>query len=285
LVIIVTAAEELCSVWNAKADSAYLQTNLVSDISGLAAVTDSSLVNPWGVSHVPTSPFWISDQGANVATLYNVTGSTTVVKNPLTVSIATTGSVPQGPTGQVSNTNTSSFLINGTNARFVFANLNGTISAWNGIGTASNTQATTQGAVYTGLAINQAQTQLYAANNATGHIDVFSSTFAPVTLGATAFATPSAISAAGLVPFNVQNINGEIYVTYAPAGRPNQTNAALGAGAVAVFNESGTLLRTMNSAAAIAAAGLAAPWGITLAPANFGSFGGDLLVGNFSLLP
>lgn len=277
----IIAVSALClGIWRAEATT--LQTNLVSDVSDLgAAVVDPSLANPWGVSHSPTSPFWVSDQLTGVATLYNVTGSTTVSKNPLTVTIPTTATGPQGPTGQVNNTNTASFQFNGAFSRFIFANLNGTISAWNGVGTVATIQATTPGAVYTGLAINQAQTQLYAVNNATGHIDVFSSSFAPVNLGATAFATPSAISAAGLVPFNAQNINGQVFVTYAPATLPGQRGATPGMGAVAVFDENGLLIRTMD-ATAITKAGLAAPWGITLAPASFGQFGGELLVGNFS---
>jgi uncharacterized protein (TIGR03118 family) len=139
---------------------------------------------------------------------------------------------------------------------------------------------TTPGANYSGLAINQAQTQLYAANQAgTGSINVFNSSFAPVSLGASAFATPSAISALGLVPFNVQDINGNIYVTYAPSGLAAQRGATTGMGAVAVFTESGTLLQTL-----INGSQLAAPWGIALAPASFGEFGGDLLVGNFSFV-
>jgi uncharacterized protein (TIGR03118 family) len=120
---------------------------------------------------------------------------------------------------------------------------------------------------------------LYAANNAgsVGSVNVFNSSFQPVNLGPNAFATPAA--AAGLVPFNVQNIGGNVYVTYAPPGRPAQTTATPGMGAVAIFNENGTFLR-------MAAVGvpLAAPWGITLAPASFGPFGGDLLVGNFSFM-
>jgi uncharacterized protein (TIGR03118 family) len=171
--------------WRAQAD--YIQTDLVSNIGGLATITDPSLVNPWGISHSSTSPFWVSNQGTNTATLYAVTGSTNVTKNALTVAIPTTGIGPQGPTGQVNNTNSSSFLVGGTSARFIFANLNGTISAWNG-GTTALTQVTTPGTVYTGLAINQAQNQLYAANAA--GINVFNSSFAPVSLGAGAFATP-----------------------------------------------------------------------------------------------
>ena len=281
LIAAVIAASSLCTgAWRAEADT-FVQTNLVSNIPGLATLTDPNLINPWGVSHLPTSPFWVSDQVTNVSTLYNVTGSTTITANPLVVTIPTTASgPPQGPTGQVSNTNTSSFLVNGgAAANFIFANLNGTISARNA-GNAAFIQATTPGAVYTGLAINQAGTQLYAANGAQNRIDVFNSSFSSVSLGPTAFATPASIPTT-FVPFNVQTLNGEVYVTYAPAGRPNQQSATPGMGAVAVFNESGVLLRTMT-AAQIMAAGLAAPWGITLAPAGFGPFGGDLLVGNFS---
>jgi uncharacterized protein (TIGR03118 family) len=275
----------LCaSAWRAQAVP-FVQTDLVSDIPGLATITDPELVNPWGVAFTATSPFWTSNQGTNTATLYAVTGTTSVTKtiiNPPSgfVAIPTTASGPQGPTGSVSNVNTASFLVgnggNGASAHFIFANLNGTISAWD-TGTTAFTQATTPGAAYTGLAINHAQTQLYAANNAgAGGINVFNSSFAPVSLGVGAFATPSAISALGLVPFNVQDINGNVYVTYAPAGRTAQQAATAGMGALAIFTESGTLQRTQIGGA------LAAPWGIALAPAGFGLFGGDLLVGNFS---
>ena len=265
----------------------YVQTDLVSDIPGLATITDPSLMNPWGISHSSGSPFWTSNQGTSTATLYTVTGSTNVTKNNINppsgfVAIPTTASGPQGPTGQVNNGNVGSFLVgNGGNhlfAHFIFANLNGAISAWN-TGAAAIVQVTTAGAVFTGLAINQAQDQLYAANSAgTGSIDVFNSSFAPVSLGAGAFATPAAISALGLVPFNVQDINGSIYVTYAPAGRPAEQNAALGAGALAIFKEDGTLVQTLVGS------DLAAPWGVALAPAGFGPLSGDLLVGNFSYI-
>src|SRR5262249_42019461 len=123
------------------ADAAsYVQTNLVSDVNGLAKVTDPNLANPWGVSFRDGSPFWISDQRSNSATLYSVDGSTgTDVNNPVpvfTVHIPTTLTGPQGPTGQVSNTNDSSFkltdpLSDHKSASFIFADLNGEISAWN----------------------------------------------------------------------------------------------------------------------------------------------------------
>jgi uncharacterized protein (TIGR03118 family) len=253
----------------------FVQTNLVSDIAGLATATDASLKNPWGVSHSATSPFWVSDQGTSEATLYKVTDSTTVTKVGLTVTIPKTASGPQGPTGQVNNTNNSSFPVNGASAHFIFANLNGTISAWNG-GTTATIEATTAGAVYTGLAINSSQTQLYAAR--TGGIDVFDSLFKPVTsLGTNAFKDPEVPS--GLVPFNVQDIGGNVYVTYAPAGRASQTSAPLGAGAIAIFNENGNFIKQL-----VTGDRLAAPWGITIAPPGFGPFSNAVLVGNFSYL-
>ena len=216
-------------------------------------------------------------------------GTTGVIVIP-----TTTSGPPQGPTGQVNNTNTSSFVIptstggNGAFAHFIFANLNGTISAWNSGSTAFiQPSATISGAVYTGLAINQAQTMLYAANNAAGTIDVFNSSFSPVTLSAGAFATPTAFSILGLVPFNVQDIGGDVYVTYAPAGETAQETAALGEGGVAVFDESGDPLSVLITGipGGPATPPLAAPWGVALAPASgFGQFSGDLLVGNFSYL-
>ena len=265
----------------------YVQTNLVSDIPGFAIITDPALVNPWGFSHSATSPFWISDQGQNAATLYTVTGQTNVSKVNINapsglVMIPTTGGGPQGPTGQVSSGNATGFLVanggNGSHANFIFGNLNGTISAWN-TGPSAFVQTTVSGAVFTGLAINQAQNQLYAANSAgTGGIQVFDSTFAAASLAPGAFATPATITALGLVTFNVKDIGGNVYVTYAPSGRPAQTSATGGMGAVAVFTESGTLIRTIVNNQ------LASPWGVAVAPSQFGPFSGDLLVGNFSFV-
>jgi uncharacterized protein (TIGR03118 family) len=279
--------------WRAEADSLFAQTNLVSDIPGLAAITEPELHNPWGISHNATSPFWISNQGTNTTNLFAVTAGNTVTKAaPLNtdgnIVIPPGGSGAVGPTGQVANTNTSSFAVgnggNNASANFIFANLNGTISAWNS-GQTAFIQVTTPGASYTGLAINQAQTQLYAANSAAGRIDVFNGSFQPVNNGA--FATPAPIKAHDLVPFNVQTLsNGDVAVTYAPAGRPAQiaANPATGpaVGAVAIFDTTGTtvkqtILGNPNTP-------LASPWGITLAPASFGPFANDLLVGNFSFV-
>src|SRR5262249_35552791 len=200
-----------------------------------------NLKNPWGVSESAKSPFWVSDQGTSVSTLYSVT-PTGVSKLGLTVTIPKTAAGPQGPTGQVNN-NTTSFLLNGSPAAFIFANLNGTISAWNrSVRTTAMIEATTAGAVYTGLAIAtdaSGNSFLYAANGAQNRIDVFNGSFAPVSLGAGAFQDPLLPSDLSLVPFNVQNVDGSIYVTYAPAGRAAQTGATAGQGAVAIFDTAG----------------------------------------------
>jgi uncharacterized protein (TIGR03118 family) len=254
----------------------YLQTNLVSDISGLAQVTDSSLVNPWGVSFGPGSPFWVSNQGTNTSTLYTMTPQG-FQKLGLTVDIPTTASGPQGPTGQVNNQTSSFVMADGTPAFFIFANLNGTISAWDGSSNTAMIEWTTPHAVYTGLAIasNAQGDFLYAANDSQGTIDVFDGSFTPHSFGANAFVDPQLPN--GLVPFNVQFINGDLYVTYAPAGHANQVNAKPGQGAVAAFTTTGVFLSQLNDGGK-----LASPWGVTLAPAGFGTFSGDLLVGNFA---
>jgi uncharacterized protein (TIGR03118 family) len=200
------------SAADAAITSEYVQTNLVSDIPGLATLLDPHLVNPWGVSFRLTSPFWISNQGDDTATLYRVTGSIGVSPVDLVVDIPTTAGGPQGPTGQVSNPNPSTFILDdliGGSAFFIFANLNGQISGWNPAhGTTAHVEVTTPGAVYTGLAINEAHTMLYAANTSAGTIDVFDSSFDPVDLGDHAFQTPGQIAARGLVPFNVTEIGG-----------------------------------------------------------------------------
>jgi uncharacterized protein (TIGR03118 family) len=278
-------------------EGVYVQTNLVSDVPGLAPATDLNLKNPWGASSSAGSPLWVSDQGTNKSTLYNVT-STGVTINPRVVNIPTTAAGPQGPTGQVFNSDTTSFKVptatGGTaSAAFIFADLNGTISGWNPNGSNpggtpganSIIEATTPGHVYTGLAEGtvgtgaSAKSYLYAANDAgTGSIDVFDGSWQPVTLGANGFGRfANPFPDLHLVPFNVQNIGGQLYVEYAPAGRANQVNANEGDGAVAVFDTSGNLIRQV-----VAGSKLAAPWGVALAPATFGAFAGDLLVGNFA---
>jgi uncharacterized protein (TIGR03118 family) len=243
----------------------FVQTNLVSDIPGLATLTDRNLVDPWGVSFGATSPFWISDNGTNLSTLY--TGTPTI--NSLVVS------VPGSPTGQVNNGNSSAFLLsNGNNlaASFIFATQSGTILGWNGgSGTNAVTQYTDSAASYTGLAIGTSGTgtYLYAANMG-GSVDVLDASFHPVTL-AGHFTDPSL--PAGYVPYNVQAIGGPLYVTYV---RYDSGGSEIPSGIVDIYRTDGTFVSRFSSSSV-----LDAPWGITLAPNAFGAFGGDILVGNF----
>jgi uncharacterized protein (TIGR03118 family) len=251
-----------------RADS-FTQTNLVSDVPNLAANTDPNLKNPWGVAFSATSPFWASDQATGVATLYGATGT------PVSFVVAIPGSASpaSGPTGMVFSNISGSFLVGAAPATFIFDNLNGTISGWNSAaGTTAVVMATTPGAVYTGLAqaSNGSANFLYAANSSAGRIDVFDSSWSPTNLSGS-FVDPNL--PAGFVPFNIQNIGGNLYVTYAqlgPGGTP------MPGGFVDEYNSSGVLIKRIASDGP-----LSAPWGIVVAPANFGSFSNDLLIGNF----
>ncbi len=246
----------------------FSQTNLVSDIPGMATTTDPNLRNPWGVSFSATSPFWVSNQGSGNSTLYNGAGAIT----PLVVTIPSAGKGPNGPTGQVNNSaGTGNFLVNGTAANFIFDTLAGTIAGWNGsAGTTAVQMAATPGAIYTGLAIatSNGSPYLYAADS-TGHINVFNSSWQPATLAGN-FIDPNAI--AGYVPFNIQLIGSNLYVTYALLSGPT----GLPGGYVDIFDTSGNFIKRFATGGS-----LYAPWGLVIAPGGFGSFGNDLLVGNF----
>jgi uncharacterized protein (TIGR03118 family) len=256
------------------------QTNLVTDDQAFlasqgytpAATEDRDLINPWGLSFGPTSPFWISDQGSGLATLYDGLGG----KRALVVTIPGSAGGPTGPTGQVFNPTTDFVLSNGAKANFIFANLNGTISGWNGAaGTTALVEANPGGAIYTGLAMGSSggANFLYAANDLAGTVDVFDAAFNKTTL-AGSFTDPNL--PAGLVPFNVANIGGKLYVMYAPPG-PEADEAAVGTGVVNIFNTDGTFDRRFATGGT-----LGATWGIVKAPDSFGAFGGAILIGNFS---
>jgi uncharacterized protein (TIGR03118 family) len=248
----------------------YKKRNLVSDIDGVARITDPNLVNPWGLAAGPSTPVWVADNGTDVSTLYSggVRGSVPVIV-PLVVGI------PGGaPTGTVFNP-TSGFALNGMPARFIFDSEAGTVTAWNG-GQAATTVATTPGAIYKGLAIaGKGQSPLlYAADFHGAKIDVFDQGFAPTTVPG-GFVDPNL--PAGFAPFNVQEIAGKIVVAYAKQDENAEDEVAgAGLGYVDVFDTSGHLLRRL-----ISQGQLNAPWGLALAPRHFGAFSGDLLVGNF----
>jgi uncharacterized protein (TIGR03118 family) len=256
------SAMALCILFG-PALAGYIQNNLVSDISGEAAVTDPNLKNPWGISFSPTSPLWVSDEAANVSTLYQSGGT------PVSLVV----SVPGGPTGQVFNSaGGGNFLDGASPSSFIFATLGGSIYAWNGAnGTTAQLEASTAGASFTGLALdnNGLANFLYAADDNSGGIDVFNSSFQATSL-AGSFTDPNL--PAGYVPYNIQTIGGLLYVEYTNTANPR----ALGSGIVSVFDANGNFLEEL-----IGPGGeLDDPWGIVMAPAGFGAFSGDLLVGN-----
>jgi len=251
------------------AATAYFQTNLVSDIAGLAADTDANLKNPWGMSFNLTSPFRVSDQGSNDATLYNAAG----VPQPGTPLIVTT---PPSPTGQVFNFTPSFLLPVGGKATFLFDTLSGQIAGWNGGTTTVTKFSATDGAVFTGLAIGNNGTRdlLYAADFNNGRIDVFDGTFAPTTVSG-GFVDPSL--PAGFLPYNIQTIGVNLYVQYAKADPITHRAATTpNTGIVDVFNLNGVMQQRLATNT-----NLNSPWGVARAPSGFGSFSGDILVGNF----
>jgi uncharacterized protein (TIGR03118 family) len=261
------------------------QTNLVSDIPGLAQVTDPNLVNAWGISFGPKSPFWISDNGKGLSTLYSVpsSGPPSASKVPLEVTILpATGAATSAPTGQVFNDTSGFDLKNGSGkAVFLFASEDGAITGWNGGAAAivkvdnGNTDPL-KNSVYKGLAIsNDNGGTLYATNFRFGRIDAFDSNFTPTLTAPSDFVDPNLPK--GYAPFNDKVINGELYVTYAKQDdAKHDDQAGAGNGFVDVFDLDGAMKERLISRGA-----LDSPWGLEIAPASFGSFAGDLLVGNF----
>lgn len=250
------------------------QTNLVSDQVGKAQLTDPNLVNAWGLSRGPNTPLWVSNAGTMTSTLYNgaVNGSP-VAAVPLVVKI------PGGPvTGQVFNSSTG-FAVPGTTtpASFLFATVGGTIAAWTGAsGTQAVTAATVPGAAYTGL--TQASSPfgplLLAADFHDNRVDVFNSSFQKLDVSGL-FKDPSLPR--NYAPFDVQALGDDVYVTYAQQDAAKQFDVpGAGHGFVDEFTSYGTLVKRIASRG-----DLDSPWGLVIAPASFGRFSGDLLVGNF----
>lgn len=268
----------------------YYRHNLVADTPGTADFTDPNLVNAWGLATSATSPFWVCDAGTGLSTVYaasNTPGAGLGTPNAtVKPTVPGAGGSAQGPcTGIVANTATTSFNIS-TNANptprpasFIFDTEDGTISAWaNAVDAAHAVLVVdnSSSAVYKGLAIVATPTpQLYAANFRAGTIDVFDGSFKPVTLAAGAFTDPAI--PAGFAPFNIWNLNGKLYVTYAKQDANKKFDVpGAGNGFVDVYDTSGKLLQHLISNGA-----LNSPWGIAIAPATFGQYANSLLVGNF----
>ena len=265
--------------WVAAAASARSEANiysvhmLVADTSVAGAPTvDASLVNGWGLSAGPTTPWWTSNNGSNTSTLYSGAG----VKTALTVA------VPGGPTGTVFNGNAAAFTVSQSGksgaARFLFATEGGTILGWsptvNGTAALIGADRSATGAVYKGLAI--ANDKLYATDFHNGRIDVFDKSFALVPGGFTDPQVPK-----GFAPFGIQAVAGSIFVTYAKQDAARKDDVPLpGQGYVDEYTPDGALIaRVVNSQKKNAP--LNAAWGLALAPSDFSVFAGDLLVGNF----
>ena len=246
-------------------------TNLVTDDNSVnaALLTDPHLKNAWGISSSATSPFWVSDNGTGLATLYNVNPVTNVpTKVGLEVTIPGDGSV----TGQAFN---GASAFNGD--RFLFVSEDGTISGWRGaLGTAAEVlQLADPSNVYKGTTIATVggHSYLLSANFNTGAIDILKGDAGAPDL-AGHFTDPGLPS--GYAPFNVENLGGKIYVTYAVKGAGKDEVDGAGLGIVSVFDLSGNFLSRVGTHGT-----LNAPWGLALAPTSFGAFAGDLLVGNF----
>jgi len=241
----------------------YAITNLVSNQAGKAKHQDKALVNAWGMSFFPGGPFWISDNGTGLSTFYDSKG---VKVGQVSVPPAC-NTVPDCVTGQVANS-TSDFVISKGGksgpALFIFDTfIPGTISGWNpSVNPNSAVVVVNAAAWYTGLAmgVNKGANFLFAADNENNKVDVYDATFKLV-----GSFTDSKLT--GLVVYNVQNIKGKLYVTFSDL---NFTK-----GAVDVFSTSGKLIKTLTKSAH-----LKAPWGVALAPKNFGPASNALLVGN-----
>ena len=271
----------------------YVQTNLVSNQASLAPTVDANLANPWGLSRSSKGPWWVADNGTGLSTLYDGTGKTI----PLVVTIPsgdTSASLTGSPTGTVFNGDATAFVLpNGKAASFLFVTEDGTISGWNGGTSAVIVVNRKQDAVYKGATVGTRMVNgvpksfLYAANFRSGKVDVYDSTFAAVMVSGGEAGEERGEEdndsftdehlPRGYAPFNVQNLGGNIFVSFAKqdSARHDEVDGA-GLGYVDVFSPAGKLLQRMQHGA-----WFDAPWGMAIAPSDFGAYSHDVLVGQF----
>jgi uncharacterized protein (TIGR03118 family) len=269
LALVAGAALAVVAPLSAAKPTQFTVNPLVSDQPGVAPVTDPDLVNAWGLTSSATSPWWVSDNGTDKSTLYRGSDG---AKQALVVS------VPGGPTGTVFNPTSGFVLPTGGKALFLFDGEDGIIRGWNG---AQGTTAivvkdrSDVDAIYKGLAIADTSNgpRLYAADFHNARIDVLDGSFGLVPNSG--FEDPSLPK--GFAPFNVQVIGDRVFVAYAKQDADAEDEiAGQGLGRVDVYDLDGNLLGGIDGHGQ-----LNAPWGLAVAPASFGSFAGDLLVGNF----
>ncbi|HEY5058287.1 MAG TPA: TIGR03118 family protein [Gaiellaceae bacterium] len=255
------------------ADDVFTVHDLVGDTAGAAPVTDASLVNGWGLSAGPTTPWWVSNNGTNTSTLYSGAGA----------KVALTVTVPGAPSGTVFNGSATDFIVsqNGKSgaARFLFSTEGGTILGWspavNAATAIPGVDRSSTGSVYKGL--TTMSDRLYATDFHNGRVDVFDASFAPVTTAP--FSDPNL--PARYAPFGIQALAGSIFVTYAKQDGAKKDDApGNGFGYVDQYTPDGTLVARVASGGRKNAPPNA-PWGLAIAPSSFGVFSGDLLVGNF----
>lgn len=281
----------------------YTQTNLVSDIVGLAPVHDPNLVNPWGITRSSGGPWWVSDNNSGFSTLYTGAGAILPINGTGTVTIPGPANAPAGfvaaPTGIVFNGSATDFIIpapNGQAAAFIFVTEDGTISAWNGGQNATrvvdnNDNGSPHGAVYKGAtsAVLNGKKYLYVTNFRAGRVEVYDTNFKLVHLGDEAFDPghdddhdaddgPGAQRIPeGFAPFNIQNIGGSLFVTYAKQDGPKHDDVAGdGNGYVEIFTPAGKHIGHLQHGP-----WLNSPWGVVWTPRDFGTFSNTILVGNF----
>jgi uncharacterized protein (TIGR03118 family) len=253
---------------------AYTATPLVSDQAGMAPTVDSNLKNAWGISAGPVTPWWVANNGTDTSTLYDAAGT----PFPLPPAAPLVVAVPGAPTGTVYYGGTKLLVSNGTAmvpAKFIFATEAGTIQGWppGAPATVTGADGSTWGAVYKGLAT--AGDWLYATDFHNGNVDIFGGDWMPVKLPG-AFSDPRLPT--GYAPFGIQNLGGNIFVTYAKQQKGSDDEAdGKGLGVVDEYSPMGVLMGRVATRGA-----LNAPWGLAWAPATgFGKASGQLLVGNF----
>jgi len=286
----------------------YAQTNLVSNESGVAPVTDPQLINPWGISRGSGSPWWVSDKATGFSTLYNGAGAKQTLIVTVPPADPNNKKTPTGtPTGTIFNGSQTDFLLApGKPATFLFSTIDGTIAGWNATVAIAQGEAapsthavtvarTADGSSYTGLtsAFIDGKRYLYAANFTKGRVDVYDNAFQPVNLSKRQVDQNSSDHGNGnssqnsfvdeklpksYVPFNVQAIGNDIVVTYAlhEEGSQFETDGP-GLGFVDIYSSTGDLLVRLEHGD-----WLNAPWGVALAPLDFGRFSHDLLIGQFA---
>jgi uncharacterized protein (TIGR03118 family) len=245
----------------------YAVTNLVSSQAGKAKHQDAQLLNAWGIAYAPSGPFCVADAGAGLATFYDAQG----VKQPQVITVPSISKHHGTPTGVVYNNTTDFQVSQGGHsgpASFIFDTIDGTISGWNSSVNSNNAivviNNSSQGASYTGLAIgvSQGANFIYAADHNNNKVDVYDGAFNLVK----SFTDPNL--PAGSAPFNVQTINGQLFVAF--------TNPKVG-GAIDIFDMAGNLIKTLAQGSE-----LKGPWGLARAPRNFGTESKTLLVGNLN---